>query len=51
MKITDGKVKEIVENIESKIEEIDKNLFRLVLILGSTGVGALITVITTLFKK
>lgn len=51
MKINDEKVKEAVENIENKIEEIEKNLFRLVLILGSTGVGGIITLLATLLKK
>ncbi|MEK6879006.1 MAG: hypothetical protein AABY22_05330 [Nanoarchaeota archaeon] len=51
MEITDSKVKEMVENIEKKIEEIEKNLFRLVLILGSTGIGAIITAVAGLLKK
>lgn len=37
--------------ISSQIDDIDKNLFRLVVILGSTGVGALIAFLTSIFLK
>ncbi len=49
--VHNDKIKEMLENIESKIEDIEKNLFRLVLILGSTGIGLVITIVSTFFKK
>lgn len=49
--VYNDKMKEMIENIESKIEEIEKSLFRLILILGSTGVGLVITIVSTYFKK
>lgn len=38
-------------SIEKKVDEIEKNLFRLVIILGSAGVGTIITVIQTFLRK
>ena len=51
MIVNDNKAMEILEKIEGEIDEIEKNLFRLVLIMGSTGVGAIITIIANLLKK
>lgn len=39
------------DTIEDKVEEIEKNLFRLVIILGSAGVGTIITIIQSLLHK
>lgn len=50
-KVYHDKIQEMIENIENKIEEIEKNIFRLVLILGSTGVGLVITIVSTYLKK
>ena len=59
--IEDGKVQvlkfseetnEIVkESIEEKIESIEKHLFRLNIILGSAGVGAILTLIQYFIHK
>lgn len=51
VKVFNDKMKEMVENIEGKIEDIEKSLFRLVLILGSTGIGLVITIVSAYFKK
>jgi predicted nuclease with TOPRIM domain len=45
------KMYEVVTKVEKKIEEIEKNLFRLVLLLGSTGVGLIISIVSTYLKK
>lgn len=37
--------------INKKIEKIEKDLFKLVILLGSMGVGAIITIIQSLFHK
>jgi hypothetical protein len=39
--------KTIIDEIKTKIAEIDKNLFRLVIILGSAGIGTIFTVLQT----
>lgn len=40
-----------VAEIKKKIEEIDKNMFRLILILGSAGVGTIVTIVQALMHK
>ena len=46
----DGLNKTITE-IQESIESIDKSLFRLVIVLGSTGIGLIITIISMFLKK
>jgi len=38
-------VGDTAKEIKKKLEDIDKNMFRLVLILGSAGIGTIITII------
>lgn len=49
--VHNDKMYEVVTKVEKKIEEIEKNLFRLVLLLGSTGVGLIISIVSTYLKK
>lgn len=49
--VHNDKMYEMVSKVEKKIEEIEKNLFRLVLLLGSTGVGLIISIVSTYLKK
>lgn len=51
IKVNEAKLLEITQKIESRIEEIEKNLFRLILILGSTGIGAIVTITANFLKK
>lgn len=39
--------KQVDSEVKSKISEIDKNLFRLVIILGSAGIGTIFTIVQT----
>lgn len=48
-KSTDETHKSMKSEVESKVKNIDKNLFRLVIILSSTGVGLLFTIIQSLW--
>ncbi len=41
----------IKDTLKKKIEEIEKNLFRLIIILGSAGVGTLVTIIQSFLHK
>ncbi len=47
-KVAEATHQSIKEQIEEKVEKIEKNLFRLLIILSSTGVGMLYTVIQSL---
>lgn len=49
--VHNDKMYEMVSKVEKKIEEIEKNLFRLVLLLGSTGIGLIISIVSTYLKK
>ena len=59
VKSNETKLKEAVESVKHqldkeispKIVETDKNLFRLIIILGSTGAGILYTIIQNIFHK
>jgi len=44
-KVVDATHQSIKEQIEEKVEKIEKNLFRLLIILSSTGVGMIYTVV------
>lgn len=48
---TDAITKQLDGDVKSKISEIEKNLFRLVIILGSAGVGTIFTVLQTFLHK
>lgn len=39
--------KVITDNIKADVKEIEKNLFRLIIILGSAGVGTIFTILQT----
>lgn len=41
----------IKTNIEHKIDEIEKNLFRLIVILSTIGVGTLIAIVQSFFHR
>lgn len=41
----------IKDSLKKKIEEIEKNLFRLIIILGSAGIGTLVTIIQSYLHK
>lgn len=41
----------IKENIEKKVEDIEKNVFRLIIILTTTGIGTIINIIQTFMHK
>lgn len=41
----------IESEVKAKISEIDKNLFRLVIILGSAGIGTIFTILQTFVHK
>lgn len=51
IRITEEIALKLKDDIEAKIEEIEKNLFRLVIILGSAGVGTILTIIQTFLHK
>ena len=51
IKINDIQAKDIIKNMENKIEEIEKNMFRLVILLSSTGISTIIGIILALMKK
>jgi hypothetical protein len=51
IRITEELVLKLKNDIETKIEEIEKNLFRLVIILGSAGVGTILTIIQAFLHK
>jgi hypothetical protein len=44
-------IKRIDEEVKHKISEIEKNLFRLVIILGSAGIGTIFTILQTFLHK
>lgn len=48
---TDAITKQLDTEVKSKISEIEKNLFRLVIILGSAGVGTIFTILQTFLHK
>lgn len=50
-KVSDDTLKIIKEKIEKQVEEIEKSLFRLIIILGSAGIGAIVTIIQSLLHK
>ncbi len=41
----------IKDTLKKKIEDIEKNLFRLIIVLGSAGIGTLITIIQSYLHK
>ncbi len=41
--------KSIKEEVEEKISSIDKNIFRLIIILSSTGAGIIYTIVQSFF--
>jgi len=48
---TDAITKQLDTEVKAKISEIEKNLFRLVIILGSAGVGTIFTILQTFLHK
>lgn len=50
-KISEESNEIIKDNLKKKIEEIEKNLFRLIIILGSAGIGTLVTIIQSFLHK
>lgn len=50
-KLSEETNKTLKDAIEKKVEEIEKNLFRLVIILGSAGIGTLLTIIQAFLHK
>lgn len=44
-------VGDVAKEIKKKLEDIDKNMFRLVLILGSAGIGTIITIIQAFLTR
>ena len=50
-KMSEETNKKIKEVIEKKIEDMDKNIFRLTILLGGTGVGTIFSIVQSLIKK
>ena len=39
------------DTVKKKVEEVEKNLFRLIIILGSAGIGTLVTIVQSFLHK
>ena len=39
------------DTVKKKVEEVKKNLFRLIIILGSAGIGTLVTIVQSFLHK
>ncbi len=47
---TVGEVEDLSESIKKRLEEVDKNMFRLLIFLGTVGVSTIMTMIQSFLK-